>query len=1508
MSHTRLLAFLVVGMTALGLSACGGGGGQGLRVPDNPLLVASTSVPPMLSGESVDFIIPLEGGCGGPYVMKVIAGRMPEGLGLDETTHAIRGHLLQDGEFEFTLQITDAGCEPFSTASASFHMSVGVGEICVVDALRDGNSSLIPTGAESYNPDHPALPGTVYNDYVTIELVVAGGKGPYVAAVFDHPDIPDDGPLPLGASVPLNATSVTGAPIQVGPGGGPFKVTIQIVDSIGGTGYFTFYWLVETPPIVFATTGLAHGQAGVAYGDSPEEQIQVVEGVPPFVYEFVEAGLPADYTSDKSTNPGLDPDTDVIYNPGTPPTVTPPGALVKIDATVYPAPSAMGPAYDVSHQGAPSEGVVLDEETGALSGIPRRRGTFSVNAHVRSSLVPNSFGQHAWRTLGLEIAQSPPIAHDPAYTLDPTFTTAPPYARIAEAMRGEIYNPDDGPRGLQILAVGGVPDDGYTDAPHVSQRVVDPAETEGAYKWAIDWNPDGDYDTDPNLGVIPAMELTGLGIFRVLEIDGVPQVNDLIPQFEQTLEFTASDSALPDSLASVAAEKVVFGIGPDRILVTRSSTAMSPTSSDNRSWDDTAMALEYVVPGPSTYALRSPLTDDLTGEGANRHDLPSEAGAGTTPATLFASFDLLRVSVNPTGYWDDNVYLNPNAARPWQNSQRSHYYPYYGPGASGSTSYTGTSYTYGFQPSTSCVRLPTCKDASVAASRDLGVYTDGGKLHVFDTSTHFGVLIVREDGKLFVPAAFERATSGYTSFGDNWTYAYRDASTTHSATRIPQMTVSPDGRIAALKLRRNTDYGQYEYANTTDILLISLTGERISAWGGEVYRIVGSGSTGSSTTGLYLYASSLTLTNDYLYYVVGNQTTYAHCRDHYIYRYGLFGGNADDGKGALLHSDFNGEWTNSPGSPMQVPFQYFGQAFASSTSTGAPNYLMYASHGYNSWESSMAPHPFRVNSEGNACAILAGLNSTYTSAHQTVLWHHVWVDFQGNLTQLSTQRRHTSGGGRGISLNGGPSYTPIASMWSDYNGPTSRFEISDDGLKVAVVYFRNPTVDPYTTYNETVYRYREDIAAYASTDASWGGVSVREVTGDGSTNTGYSTSYVGGRFGYSSSTYDHAWRFGALTFTRSGDGLIFWGGFSGYDPDGYAHSYYRYSSAKSFVGSLYSYDFAGNGVRNILAASDGGANKTVGTAYTQYNYSPSSWQTDAGLIKPVAGFRSENGNFLYIATRGATSTSSTRQRDGALIGINVRSVNAAGSSAVGINGHQDGRAFYVDGFGLQNGFLSAHYYYPARGMGFYSYSSNYTHYYTLQGFNDRVAAMDNGRVFFTSVTATTSLYSSTSSSYGGFILPTYGYGYPYSPKKIYVFDANVGGNVYEVAGAGWTGSSYQHVSGLVVSNDGRSLIEAGSTYTNYNYQDRFNLTVFSGIDLDPNTGALPGGSVTRQRFENDTWTGDCASFSPRGDAIYYAVGGSSTGMTLKRGEVGGSTTGASLGLPSARWAVIHAGR
>ena len=95
---------------------------------------------------------------------------------------------------------------------------------------RNSASAPVPKSAAEIlgNPDYPAIGPTVYNDYATTEIVVAGGKGPYAAVLYDDPAIPNDGPFPLGASVPPGSTSINGAPVQVGPaGGGPPSVIIN---------------------------------------------------------------------------------------------------------------------------------------------------------------------------------------------------------------------------------------------------------------------------------------------------------------------------------------------------------------------------------------------------------------------------------------------------------------------------------------------------------------------------------------------------------------------------------------------------------------------------------------------------------------------------------------------------------------------------------------------------------------------------------------------------------------------------------------------------------------------------------------------------------------------------------------------------------------------------------------------------------------------------------------------------------------------------------------------------------------------------------------------------------------------------------------------------------------------------------------------------------------------------------------------------------------------------------
>ena len=95
-----------------------------------------------------------------------------------------------------------------------------------------------------------------------------------------------------------------------------------------------------------------------------------------------------------------------------------------------------------------------------------------------------------------------------------------------------------------------------------------------------------------------------------------------------------------------------------------------------------------------------------------------------------------------------------------------------------------------------------------------------------------------------------------------------------------------------------------------------------------------------------------------------------------------------------------------------------------------------------------------------------------------------------------------------------------------------------------------------------------------------------------------------GKFPGTSSSYDHMWRWGALTFTMEGDGLVFWGGYSNYDPDQVHPLVLHEGELRQVVRRLALLLRLRRGRSpEHLAASDGGRNKTVGTAYSSFTYS-----------------------------------------------------------------------------------------------------------------------------------------------------------------------------------------------------------------------------------------------------------------------------------------------------------------
>ena len=456
--------------------ACGGGSGGGGGVPftaQSNLEVMDFTLPPLVSGDPVDHAIPLTGGCGGPYVMKLLEGVLPDGVDLDYENgrHHLSGFLLEDGVFDFRLQLIDTNCNPFISTVAAFHWEVGVGTLQIVDA----EPSLIPV--EDYEEpskllDVDAIFPTVYGQFMSTTFILAGGVKPYTLTIVDDPDDPEDGGLPLGAALPVGGLSITGTPIEVGPGGKPFRLTLEADDADPNTPpiWRKLQWKVTTPQLIIGTTQFVDGKCGTSYGDS----VSYIGGVPPIAFELM------------SDVPSVD-DEDIVYDSPNVPTfpsatgfaLTPTGpadnALVPGG---YPATNDDGPNYGPY----PPEGIAMTRygaATGTISGLPRRRGDFSLYVHGYSTLVPNEAGQHSFRTVAMHVDPSePPSFGNPAFSLDPSFTVEgydvgpPTYSTLPEFEIGNPYNPSGlapGSEGLQLLARGGVAADGKSDAPHADQ-------------------------------------------------------------------------------------------------------------------------------------------------------------------------------------------------------------------------------------------------------------------------------------------------------------------------------------------------------------------------------------------------------------------------------------------------------------------------------------------------------------------------------------------------------------------------------------------------------------------------------------------------------------------------------------------------------------------------------------------------------------------------------------------------------------------------------------------------------------------------------------------------------------------------------------------------------------------------------------------------------------------------------------------------------------------------------
>jgi hypothetical protein len=1383
---------------------------------------------------------------------------MPDGVGFDNASVSLQGRALEDGVFDFTLKLTDTGSSPFTTTTAVFHWEIGIGPLVIV------------TDAD--------IPDIVFNAFVSIPIVVAGGDGPYACEVTDAAEN-----LPGGMSIPPDSCAIVGAPVIPKIGEDPpfhYFVNVRAWDHADVPDFpgrqevtKTFELTVLVPPIIISTTFVPDGKCGTDYN----EKIDIVDGVPPFQHSIVT---------------GFGSTTRLRGEPG-----SVDGVPKSDPESAYALEGDASPAFE----GRFPEGLRIDDETGVIDGVPRRQGSFANWTYwVQGVALPDVPSQNQWRVFSFSMADAQP----PAMVLDPSVLApgntafTPPNNRIPELGVGLAYS-------LQFGCIGGVPMDGEYDAPHQSQILPDPTEEAGLYSFSADFGI---------FGLPAGMSFSEHGLF-----EGVPETRSGY----RSIGLTAFDQQLPDVAPHTVSGAVQFSVGPDVVVIAETLSSVASTTYDDPAYAFGDQTVEIFEPFPGAPSVRPLQAGDM----AATHTNPT----GTALSTSLSNIDFLHFSVNPTWWAHDVFGLCSKGPRASQHADPQRRFPgdalysevvkrFFG---SGGVATNMPGYDHASNAALELSEVPSTV-ASPIANPTLGIYRDGGLLYGFDSATQFGVFVVRKDGKIYVPFAMNKS-GGFTGFGDGCVTANR---TRTSAVRTPQITVSPDGKFAAVKVK--AAIGTFtESAAASRIVLFSLTGEK--PFGGSTWRMLQTGSGGTNTTGgVYLYGDTLTLTNRFLYYMTGDfegatNPAVIYSR-HYVYRYEILGGAA---AGARLNEGFSATtWTNTAAAPLATPFHRWmtpgADSLASVTSTTqtAPRATSYGDTGPNPHffcynyanfsVNSMAPHPFRVSANGNACVIVAGPDSTSGAASTTTFQgYFLFVDYDaGSGTpvfreiSLGTRRRFGSPTRQGGFALGDESAIPtvVAPVrpYGWYDGPYSQIEVSDNGKRVAAV-FNESTAAWTTDWRSNEPGGRENLILVSGTSAS-----TTDPYSASSTVNVTSTSFV-------SPTY---WRFGCLAFTRDNDGLVFWAGFS---LGSGATASYLYVPAFLMSGSFYAYDVVAATRVHILSSSDGGnLVSSVGSNFTSLSITDTAFSGNQGAVCPVGAFYSPNGNFLYFRSAGPLNgTDSTGNR---LVGVNM---SARTSST--INGRSAMRAF-APTWVARRGF----------GPEVYNYYGNTIRLHRGAGSAQQVGmtqqvSTTNGLVFWCGYNQyagpsgyPAGVYDVTDSQYYGnrHVFNSWYPDYGIFTPEVCGFHANLGGNAFSLTALGGSTSTPRPIKYLQPDAAGTRLAFIYGQTTPAPYDSRPNteqVYLVSNIatDASGNLSSAPA-AVLLEPTPGRAGTSMAPDFL--GSRLYYSfttAGNENNQMiveqTMNAGGTGISSTrqqGGALGGPGgqAHFEILYAGR
>jgi len=383
----------------------------------SPMGITPTALPDGAIGAPYAQPMTALGGFPG-YTWAFAAGTVANGLSIDPTTGLITGVPLVAGLFPINVTVTDSG-KPQNTTTRSY--------IWVVAGPPAINTSSLPAGEL----------GIAYSQ----TLAASSGTPPYVWSLASGSTLPPG----------LMLNSASGLLYGMPTSAGSYPFTVQIVDSLQATAMRSLSITVQAA-LTITTTFLPAGNV-----DSPYSQtLQSSGGVAPITWAVTSGTLPPDLTLNSATGVISGPPisqnslaftvtaTDSLGATASVPltlqitalSITssslPDGAQNVPYTTTLIATGGTGLTWTVPPESLPI-GLMLDADSGAITGTPTQLGTFSFAITVVST-VPTAT---ATNQFSITIAAAPPVPA--SITLTVPGTPGPAQQPTVAATLGSDY-------------------------------------------------------------------------------------------------------------------------------------------------------------------------------------------------------------------------------------------------------------------------------------------------------------------------------------------------------------------------------------------------------------------------------------------------------------------------------------------------------------------------------------------------------------------------------------------------------------------------------------------------------------------------------------------------------------------------------------------------------------------------------------------------------------------------------------------------------------------------------------------------------------------------------------------------------------------------------------------------------------------------------------------------------------------------------------------------------------